>query len=39
MTVVALSLGWLWALPALVLLLAIALFVTAVGGWIIRADQ
>jgi uncharacterized membrane protein YqiK len=39
MTVFALSLGWLWALPGLVLLLAIALFVAVVGGWIIRADQ
>ena len=39
MTVFALSLGWLWAFPGLVLLLVLALFVAMVGGWIIRADQ
>ena len=39
MTPFALSLGWLWGPAGWVLLLAVALFFTLVGGWIIRADQ
>jgi uncharacterized membrane protein YqiK len=39
MTLFALSLGWLWGPAGWVLLLAVALFFTLVGGWIIRADQ
>ncbi|HMJ82918.1 MAG TPA: hypothetical protein VK504_07115, partial [Vicinamibacterales bacterium] len=39
MTLFALSLGWLLGPAGWVLLLAVALFFTLVGGWIIRADQ